>query len=496
MAVRRNGSVHKIAIAVAAAILFMSNQAAAAEWVTVTSSSNRNSVFQIDASGLKREGNIAHFWRREVFSVPFRENRYQKTYSIQLVEEFLDCDGNLEADKAWVTQDSAGNAIESGAYSDEWFGDQPGTVGEVIFKTVCSATASQPKPFLEDIMAGDWTRLGRSSASSGDEVAIKSGDVVRLTPDHVVVNSRTDLSQPVDVDGIPIRHMVGATVIDCTKAQWALYGIDYYLTGRFRVKSTRADARSLEFKAIVPGDQLSTTYKEICKDAKVMAGVTVGVQTPPAAGFSLGTAWATNKGYLITANHVVADGSGIEVYRDGEPIGSARVVASDPANDLAVLKLQGKPGRTLEILPLAPRAANLGRSIFTLGYPEPEVMGQKVKMTSGEVSATTGIQDDVRLLQISAPIQPGNSGGPVIAWNGEVLGVVDSSLDKLPPEDNEPGPAPQSVNYAVKASYVRPLLEDLPDLGGYEAIKPMADHDAMVAAARKAVFMLVVKVGK
>jgi S1-C subfamily serine protease len=107
-------------------------------------------------------------------------------------------------------------------------------------------------------------------------------------------------------------------------------------------------------------------------------------------------------------------------------------------------------------------------------------------MTSGEVSATTGDQDDIRLLQISVPIQPGNSGGPIIGWDGEVVGVADASIQKF---DDAPS---QNVNYAVKVSYVRAVLEDLPDLGGYVVVKPAASHDAMVTAARKAVFMLVV----
>jgi S1-C subfamily serine protease len=489
------GSVRALAVAILLAPLLTPTTVRAAEWIEITHTS-RDSVVEIEAGGIKREGNIAHYWIRESFSNPYREDRFQKPYSILLNEVFADCGGGLVAKKAWATQDYAGNPIAGGSYDSEWGGVQPGTVDEMVFKTVCSATTTQPKPFLEDIMAGGWTDIGSSSGNSAGEVSIKAGDVVRLTPDHVVVNSRTDLPRRTSIDGVPVKYIVGATVIDCSKAQWALYGVDYYLTRSFRVNSKRADARSLEFKAIVPGDQLSTTYRQLCKDAKVMPGVTRGVQTPPSAGFSLGTAWATNKGYLITANHVVADGSTIEVYSDGELVGEAHVIAADPANDLAVLKLQAKPGRLLRILPLASHAAVLGRSVFTLGYPEPEVMGQKVKMTSGEVSATTGFQDDVRFLQISAPIQPGNSGGPVIAWDGEVVGVVDSSLDKLPPEENEPSPAPQAVNYAIKISYLRPLLEDLPDLGGYEAVKPVPDRDGMVAAARRAVFMLVVKVGK
>lgn len=94
--------------------------------------------------------------------------------------------------------------------------------------------------------------------------------------------------------------------------------------------------------------------------------------------------------------------------------------------------------------------------------------------------------DNARLLQISVPIQPGNSGGPVLGWDGAVVGIADSTLSQ------SDGPPLQNVNFAVKASYVRAMLEDLPDLGNYLRVRSAATHEATVTAARKAVFMLVV----
>ena len=122
-------------------------------------------------------------------------------------------------------------------------------------------------------------------------------------------------------------------------------------------------------------------------------------------------------------------------------------------------------------------------------YPEPGVLGQQIKMTAGQVSGTSGPRDDGRFLQISVPIQPGNSGGPVISSDGVVVGVVKSKLLRF---DDADSPAPENVNYAVKTSYLRPMLEDLPDLGNYEAMKASPSQEQMVSDARGAVFMLVV----
>jgi S1-C subfamily serine protease len=205
--------------------------------------------------------------------------------------------------------------------------------------------------------------------------------------------------------------------------------------------------------------------------------------------FSTGTAWGVDKGYLVTAAHVIDGATAIDVYRDGDKVGEAKVVVADFANDLAILSFTKAPPGKLKILPLSSRPPVLGRAVFTLGYPAPDVMGQAVKMTSGQINSTSGLQDDTRMLQISVPVQGGNSGGPVMGWDASVLGVVDSKLEKLDPQGREPA---QNVNYAVKASYIRPMLDDLPDLGNYEPVKADPSEEKTIAAARQAVFMLLV----
>jgi len=111
-------------------------------------------------------------------------------------------------------------------------------------------------------------------------------------------------------------------------------------------------------------------------------------------------------------------------------------------------------------------------------------------MTAGQVSSTAGYQDDARYLQISVPVQEGNSGGPLIGPDGTVLGVIEAKLLRF--DERKDNPAPENVNYALKASYIRPMLEDLPDLANYTVIKPQPNLDQLVAEARKAVFMVVV----
>ena len=85
---------------------------------------------------------------------------------------------------------------------------------------------------------------------------------------------------------------------------------------------------------------------------------------------------------------------------------------------------------------------------MTLGYPSPELQGAGQKATFGRVNSPSGPRDDARLAQIDAPVQPGNSGGPLLSTGGEVVGVVTATLR---------GDF-QNVNYAVKIDYLWPLL--------------------------------------
>ena len=86
------------------------------------------------------------------------------------------------------------------------------------------------------------------------------------------------------------------------------------------------------------------------------------------------------------------------------------------------------------------------------------LQGQEQKATFGRVNSLSGIQGDIRFIQIDVPVQPGNSGGPLINDKGQVVGVVTATLNELVALQAS-GHLPQSVNYAVKSDYIVPLLK-------------------------------------
>ena len=100
---------------------------------------------------------------------------------------------------------------------------------------------------------------------------------------------------------------------------------------------------------------------------------------------------------------------------------------------------------------------NLGDQVFTVGYPTPSLLGSDPKYTNGTVSALPGIGNDASFLQISVPVQPGNSDGPLVNQNGEVIGVVVATAD-APAFIRATDSIPQNINLVVKSVFASALF--------------------------------------
>jgi S1-C subfamily serine protease len=197
-----------------------------------------------------------------------------------------------------------------------------------------------------------------------------------------------------------------------------------------------------------------------------------------------GTGFLISADGLVVTNHHVIDGATtIEVHR-GTVIYPASVVARDAANDVAILKTDMK-GRPLSLA--SARASMRGDEVLTLGYPLPDAQGELQKATFGRINATSGYQDDARYLQIDVPIQPGNSGGPLLNRRGEVIGIVSASLT-----GGGARVAPQNVNYAMKADYISVLIPAGAQLPPASQQRE-AEFDTLAGQAEESVFRIVSK---
>lgn len=167
----------------------------------------------------------------------------------------------------------------------------------------------------------------------------------------------------------------------------------------------------------------------------------------------------SKSGYIITNNHVIDKSNEIEVelVLDGEVQKyNAEIVQVDKVNDLAVLKIfdinfDGTPDLPYNF---KTRSSDVGTKVYAYGYPMAlSLMGKEIKITDGIISSKSGIDGDITTYQISATIQPGNSGGPLFDDKGNLIGINSSGLARLGSE---------STGYTIKSSYVLNLIDVLP----------------------------------
>jgi S1-C subfamily serine protease len=159
-------------------------------------------------------------------------------------------------------------------------------------------------------------------------------------------------------------------------------------------------------------------------------------------------------GYLLTNLHVIKNCQ-VARLNVGGALVPAPVLFSDAKNDLALLKSNHPPSF---LVFREDQRLKLGESIIAVGYPLAGVVASSMNLTTGTVSALAGMGDDTRMIQFTAPVQPGNSGGPLLDQSGHVVGIVASKLSPLWAAEHL-GDIPQNVNFAIKASVVRDFLD-------------------------------------
>lgn len=183
----------------------------------------------------------------------------------------------------------------------------------------------------------------------------------------------------------------------------------------------------------------------------------------------------SGSGFLISTNglvatnyHVVENADKIDVVFPEKGITKvATIRIKDSRNDIAILELTEFSFSSYfsQPIPFALNDANtikVGEEVFTLGFPLGEMMGDKTRLSNGRINSLYGLQDDPRLFQISNPLQPGNSGGPLFNNKGELVGLVVSSLNAKYFYENV-GIIPQNVNFAIKSIYLQNLISMMPE---------------------------------
>ena len=189
------------------------------------------------------------------------------------------------------------------------------------------------------------------------------------------------------------------------------------------------------------------------------------------------------KGYLITNAHVIGDYTHVVVQNNRAQEFKATIIKIDRLNDLALLKIEDDDFKPSLSLPYGFKksGADLGEEIFTLGYPRDEIVyGQ------GYMSAKTGFNGDTLACQIAVAANPGNSGGPVINKNGEVVGILSTRQVQA-----------EGVVFAIKTRNIYNTLETLKEDSSYQNVKMLSsssirnlDRVQQIKKIQECVFMV------
>lgn len=182
--------------------------------------------------------------------------------------------------------------------------------------------------------------------------------------------------------------------------------------------------------------------------------------TPEAAnqGKFSGTGFAlTADGYLVTSYHVIQGADSLLIEGRDRQRYRAEPVFTDVAHDLAILRIKDKDFNGFGRLPYSFKrgTADLGEKVYTLGYPREDLV-----FNDGSLSARSGFEGDSAFYQISIPVNPGNSGGPLLDDRGNLIGIISGrQMDA------------QSAAFATKSSYLMRLVDSLSAAGQEQPYK-------------------------
>lgn len=221
----------------------------------------------------------------------------------------------------------------------------------------------------------------------------------------IIVESDNDLWKSGDTK-IILNHIEGSA-----------YDAEYFDLNHQKLNAIAGikDNRILEFSAPYRGEVLNFSFLKVYPSSgeETNAGATLNQQCK-----ATGSGVLISDNIIITNYHVIKDAEKVEavVNTNGVPeTFSARVLCTDKTNDLAIVCIKDDKFRSQGEAPfkIIPNTIDVGTSVFAMGFPLTTFLGDEVKITDGIISSKSGYEGDIVTYQISVPIQPGNSGGPL-----------------------------------------------------------------------------------
>jgi TPR repeat protein/S1-C subfamily serine protease len=308
---------------------------------------------------------------------------------------------------------------------------------------------------------------------------------------YLWLKKSADLGAPFALNLIGVYYEDGLVVMQDEKTAYAYYSLaTSYSGGKVGKKNRDRLGGYLSKNDIEEGRKIALTLKrtiEGANDEPKQSG-SKSSESDQSANDTLrgsGSGFIVSEnGYIVTCNHVINGASKIVVVINKKEY-AAKLSNKDEYNDIALLKIDGN----FSFLKFAQsNSAKIGSDVFTIGFPNPALQGVNQKVTKGNINALTGFQDDFRLFEISVPVQPGNSGGPLLNENGEIIGIIVAVL-KAETAFKITGSLPQNVNYALKSNYVQAIVDSVQD-AKYPNKETGGDKGDIIGQTEKSVVMI------
>jgi S1-C subfamily serine protease len=307
-------------------------------------------------------------------------------------------------------------------------------------------------------LAAHWLALGNAD-NSLDKIYVDTDSVEQVDGFRIVRIMSVYPAPRLNIHNINLDSHIQQTAFDCEKKMF--YGIRMF--GYLNGQQVATGPVTTDWKTkMIPesNSPLSQRILSTVCSLPITTGKKAPVEAPPAQPkpkLLTGSGIIVNdEGYILTNAHVVKSCKSIAVKPLSADALSAKLEAIDPKNDLALIKTTAGYGQPARFRPES-NPAKLGETIGVIGYPLTGILSAEPKATFGQINSVAGAGNDYTLLQISAPVQAGNSGGPVFDTSGNVIAIVVSqaSLALV----SQIGNIPQNVNFAIRGELAQIFMQ-------------------------------------
>ena len=417
-------------------------------------------VFFVDAASVKPiKDSQAEAWVRIDLIKPKWNGLFKESAKKYLDKVYFDCAGERTATVNRVIYGTSGASLDNQSWQANYIPAPPNSISSLIVKKVCEKAYTKNQ-LVDPIPENALTQTSWKVVNNDDKSTIYIGtsnyswgtDVLDGVIFFLV---RTDNKTQSFIGNDPLTSNITQWAGRCDSRKMFITQDIYYGINSQAIARTEFE---LKDNSVItpPVNSIGDAYlKTACNDLPKAKGQK---QSPSSEldknkfNYGSGTAWQVSENKLVTAYHVVDHAQQMFLYMPNGEYKEAKLIASDPQNDLAIVQVT-KGDLTTKPLAISTKQSPLGTRVAVIGYPLSDLLGRNTQATTGEISKLSGMQDDLRFYQISAAVQSGNSGGPVLNKESEVVGVVISKTNQLPSE------VIQNVNFAIKSAYISPLLE-------------------------------------